>query len=49
MSHILAILMLLSLPGCGFLLSPPAIAIEEEVAIEALKEVESLIEKEEAK
>ena len=49
MSHIFAVLLLLSLPGCGFLLSPPAVAIEEEIGVEALKEAESLIEKDEAK
>jgi len=49
MSHILALCLLLWLPSCSFLASPAAIVIEEKIAEEVIEEVESLIQKEEAK
>jgi hypothetical protein len=44
MSQIFAILLLLSLSSCELLLSPPMVALEEEVAMEVLEEIEQEIE-----
>lgn len=49
MSHIMVICLLLSLSSCEYLLSPPAIEIEKEVAIEALEFVEYELEQQEEK
>lgn len=44
MSQIFLFLMLFSLTSCEILLSPPMVALEEEIAIEIIHEVEQEIE-----
>jgi hypothetical protein len=46
MKSIILIGFLLNLSSCSFLLSPPAIAVEEEIALEAVKIIEQEVESE---
>ena len=44
MSYIFAIFLFLSLSSCSFLLSPPVVAIEEQLALQVLEFVEDEIQ-----
>lgn len=43
--RLMLFIILLTCSSCEYLLSPPAIAIEEEIAIEVIKEIEHELEK----
>jgi len=49
MTHIMALILLLSLTSCEYLLRPPAVAIEEKIAEEVIEEVIEMLDDDEEK